>query len=328
MRLMPEPEPPDAPAESVVTVLVALAANVGIALAKLAAALMTGSSAMLAEAFHAGADSGNEVLLLIAQRRGERPADQEHPLGHGREAYFWALIASLAVFVTGSLLAVHRGIEELTDPTEEKSYAFAYVVLAVSLVLESLSLRRAYRQLRDEATELSREFFEHFDLSSDPIARAVFAEDAAAVAGNVIAAIGIGLNQVTGSPIPDGVAAIVIGLVLGYVAVQLAMRNGDYLIGRGAPAQIQKLVRDILAADPDVRAVTDLVVTFLGPRRLWVIARIDLDDALSGAAVKALVRKLEQKLLQESRFIKRIDLVPATVASARPSAAEAASPTP
>ena len=325
---MPEPQPAAAPAESVVTVLVALAANVGIALAKLAAALMTGSSAMLAEAFHAAADSGNEVLLLIAQRRGERPADQEHPLGHGREAYFWALIASLAVFVTGSLLAVHRGIEELTHPTEEKSYAFAYVVLAVSLVLESLSLRRAYRQLRDEANELSREFFEHFELSSDPIARAVFAEDAAAVAGNVIAAVGIGLHQVTGSPIPDGIAAIVIGLVLGYVAVQLAMRNGDYLIGRGAPGQIQKLIRDILAADADVRAVTDLVVTFLGPRRLWVIARIDIDDALGGAGVKALVRRLEQTLLRESRFIKRIDLVPSTVESARPSAAEAPRPIP
>jgi cation diffusion facilitator family transporter len=325
---MPEPQPPAAPAESVVTVLVALAANVGVALAKLGAALMTGSSAMLAETFHAAADSGNEVLLLIAQRRGERPADQEHPLGHGREAYFWALIASLAVFVTGSLLAAHRGIEELTHPMEEKSFGFAYVVLAVSLVLESLSLRRAYRQLRGEATELSREFFEHFDLSSDPIARAIFAEDAAAVAGNVIAAIGIGLHQATGSPIPDGIAAIVIGLVLGYVAVQLAMRNGDYLIGRGAPAQVQRRIRGVLAGEPDVRAVTDLVVTFLGPRRLWVIARVDIDDALSGAAVKALVRKLEQKLLQESRFIKRIDLVPSTVESARAAAGVAARATP
>ena len=310
---MPGQQPPDAPAESVVTVLVALAANVGVALAKLGAALMTGSSAMLAEAFHAAADSGNEVLLLIAQRRGERPADQEHPLGHGREAYFWALIASLAVFVTGSLLAIHQGVEELTHPTEAKSFTFAYLVLAVSLVLESLSLRRAYRQLREEATELSREFFEHFDLSSDPIARAIFAEDAAAVAGNVIAAVGIALHQVTGSSIPDGVAAIVIGLVLGYVAVQLAMRNGDYLIGRGAPAQVQRRIREVLAAEPDVRAVTDLVVTFLGPRRLWIIARIDLDDALDGAGVKTLVRKLELTLLQESRFIKRIDLVPTTV---------------
>jgi cation diffusion facilitator family transporter len=317
MRFMPEPQPPDAPAESVVTVLVALAANVGVALAKLAAALMTGSSAMLAEAFHAAADSGNEVLLLVAQRRGERPADQEHPLGHGREAYFWALIASLAVFVTGSLLAVHRGVEELAHPTAEKSFVFAYVVLAVALVLESLSLRRAYGQLRDEATELSREFFEHFDLSSDPIARAIFAEDAAAVAGNVIAAVGIVLHQVTGSPIPDGVAAIVIGLVLGYVAVQLARRNADYLIGRGAPAQIQKRIREVLGAESGVRAVTDLVVTFLGPRRIWVIARIDIDDELNGAGVKALVRKLEQTLLQESRFIKRIDLVPSTVERAR-----------
>jgi cation diffusion facilitator family transporter len=275
-------------------VLVALAANLGIALAKLLAALATGSSAMLAETFHAVADSGNEVLLLVAQSRSERPADREHPLGHGREAYFWALIASLAVFVTGALLSVRQGIEEMIHPARATSFSIAYVVLFVSLVLESLSLRRAYRQLSKEAAELSREFLEHVELSSDPIARAIFAEDAAAVVGNVIAALGI-------------------GLVLGYVAVQLARRNGDFLIGRGAPEEIRTRVEELIAGQTGVRAVTELLITFLGPRRLWVIARIDFDDELSGAGVKALVGALEQTLTRESRFIARIDLVPATV---------------
>lgn len=308
----PEPQSSPRQAESVLTVVVALAANLGIALAKLVAALVTGSSAMLAETFHAVADSGNELLLLVAQRRSERPADREHPLGHGREAYFWALIASLAVFVTGALLSVRQGIEEVVHGTRTTSFTVAYVVLLVSLVLESLSLRRAYRQLSQEATELSREFIEHIDLSSDPIARAIFAEDAAAVAGNVIAAIGIGLHQLTGSSIPDGVAAIFIGLVLGYVAVELARRNGDFLIGRGAPEDIRARVEQLIADQPGVRAVTELVITFLGPRRLWVIARLDLDDELSGARVKALLKTLEQALFRDSRFIARIDLVPAT----------------
>jgi cation diffusion facilitator family transporter len=296
----------------VLTVVVALAANLGVAIAKLVAAFMSRSSAMLAEACHALADSGNEVLLLVAQRRSERPADEEHPLGHGREAYFWALIASLAVFVTGALLSVRQGVEELLAPTEATSFTLAYVVLLVALVLESLSLRRAYRQLRKEASDLSREFIEHFDLSSDPIARAIFAEDLAAVAGNVIAAIGIALHQFTGSAVPDGVAAVLIGLILGYVAVQLARRNGDFLIGRGAPRTIHERVKNLIAIQPGVLGVTDLVITFLGPRQLWVIARIDIDDELSGAGVKALVRAMERALTDESHFIARIDLVPAS----------------
>jgi cation diffusion facilitator family transporter len=295
----------------VVTVLLALAANLGVAAAKLIAAVLSGSSAMLAEALHAVADSGNELLLLVAQRRSERPADEAHPLGHGREAYFWALIASLAVFVTGALLSVRQGIEELVQGTQASSFTLSYAVLLVSLVLESLSLWRAYRQLRKEARDLSREFLEHYELSSDPISRAIFAEDAAAVIGNVIAAAGIGLHQLTGSPLPDALAAIAIGLVLGYVAVQLARRNGDFLVGRRAPAAIHHRFQQAIAGQPGVRAVTELVVTFLGPHRLWVMARIDIDDALSGGGVKALIRALEHTLVRESRFVERVDLVPA-----------------
>ena len=309
---MPEAQPPPIEAESVRTVVVALAANLGIALAKLVAALLSRSSAMVAEALHALADAGNQVLLLVAQRRSARPPDQRHPMGHGREAYFWALIASLGVFVTGALLSVRQGIDELAHPTKAQSFAVAYAVLLISLVLESLSLRRAYRQLRDEARTLSREFFEHLDLSSDPIARAVFAEDAVAVAGNVIAAAGLALHQLTGSAIPDGLAAVVIGLTLGYVAVQLARRNGDFLIGRQASAPLHSRVQEIIAGQQGVCAVTELLVTFLGPRRLWVVARVDIDDALTGARVKELVRATEEALTKESPFIARVDLVPAT----------------
>jgi cation diffusion facilitator family transporter len=301
-----------AQAESVRTVVVALAANLGIALAKLVAALLSRSSAMLAESFHALADAGNQVLLLVAQQRSAAPPDQKHPMGHGREAYFWALIASLGMFVTGALLSVRQGIEGLLHPRQASSFTVTYAVLLISLVLESLSLRRAYRQLQAEARTLSREFFEHLDLSSDPIARAVFAEDAVAVAGNVIAAAGIALHQLTGSAIPDGIAAISIGLALGYVAFQLAQRNVDFLIGRQASGPIHVRIEDIIESQPGVCAVTELLVTFLGPRRLWVVARIDIDDSLSGARVKELVRSTEDALTRESPFIARVDLVPAS----------------
>jgi len=296
--------------ESATTVAVALAANLAIAAAKLAAAIVSGSSAMLAEAFHAFADSGNEVLLLVAQRQSGRPADEDHPLGHGRAAYFWALIAALGVFVTGALLSIRQGVLELLHPEESTSFTVAYVVLAISLALESISLFRAYQQLRKEARELERDFTEHVRLSSDPIARAVFAEDAAAVAGNVIAGVGIGLRQLTGSPIPDAVAAVLIGAILAYVALELARRNGDFLIGRRAPPEIEAQVRKTILDQPGVTGISELVVTFLGPRQLRVLARVDIDDHLTGADVKALIKRVDDSLCGSSPFIERVDVVP------------------
>src|SRR5436305_1357845 len=135
-------------------VVVALAANLAIAAAKFVAAALTGSPALLAEAFHSLADSGNEVLLRVAQVRGDKPADRDHPFGHGREAYFWGLIAAVAVFVGGGLLSVREGVAELLHPTEATSFAAGYVVLVVALLLDGISLRQAYRQLETEASDL------------------------------------------------------------------------------------------------------------------------------------------------------------------------------
>lgn len=295
--------------ESLRTVVFALAANLGTALAKLAGALLTGSSAMFAEAFHAFADTGNEVLLLIAQRRSGHPADEQHPLGHGRAAYFWALIASLGVFGVGALLSVHQGVEDLMHPEPTSSFRVAYLILAVSFCLDGASLLQARRALRNEARALKRTFFEQLDLSSDPVPRAVFAEDAAALVGNVIALIGIALDHATGSAIPDGIAAIIVGLVLGFVAFQLAARNGDVLIGGQSSAALRSRIGRVIAAQPGIVAVTELLVTFIGPRRAWVVARVAIDEAMTGASVEALGRAVEATLQRESPFIARVDLV-------------------
>ena len=295
--------------ESLRTVVFALAANLGTALAKLAGALLTGSSAMFAEAFHAFADTGNEVLLLIAQRRSGHPPDEQHPLGHGRAAYFWALIASLGVFAVGALLSVHQGVEDLMHPERTSSFRVAYLILAVSFCLDGASLIQARRALTNEARALKRTFFEQLDLSSDPVPRAVFAEDAAALVGNVIALIGIALDQATGSTIPDGIAAIIVGLLLGFVAFQLAARNGDVLIGGQASATLRGRIGQVIAAQPGIVAVTELLVTFIGPRRAWVVARVAIDGAMTGASVEALGRAVEATLQHESPFIARVDLV-------------------
>jgi cation diffusion facilitator family transporter len=295
--------------ESLRTVVLALAANLGTALAKLAGALLTGSSAMFAEAFHAFADTGNEVLLLVAQRRSGHPPDEQHPLGHGRAAYFWALIASLGVFAVGALLSVHQGIEDLMHPERTSSFRVAYLILAVSFCLDGASLIQARRALNNEARALKRTFFEQLDLSSDPVPRAVFAEDAAALVGNVIALIGIALDQATGSTIPDGIAAIIVGLLLGFVAFQLAARNGDVLIGGQASATLRDRIGRVIAAQPGIVAVTELLVTFIGPRRAWVVARVAIDGGMTGSSVEALGRAVEATLQRESPFIARVDLV-------------------
>ncbi len=292
------------------TVMVALAANLGIAAAKLVAALATGSSAMLAEAFHASADTGNQILLLVADRRARRPPDEGHPMGHGREAYFWALLASLGVFFIGALLSLRQGGLQLLHRTPMSSFRVAYVVLAVSFCLDGASLLRAYRQIRNEAKGLGRDFLEHLDLSSDPIARGVFAEDAVAIFGNVIAFAGIVLHQVSGSSIPDAVAALIIGVSLGVVALDLTRRNRDFLVGQEASPAIHGQLQRLIAARPGIVAVNQLLVTFLGPRRLWVVARIAIDGALSGAAMRDLLRATERAIQEQSPVIVRVDLVP------------------
>ena len=295
--------------ESARTVVLALGANLGIALAKAVAALVTRSSALLAEATHAFADSGNEVLLLVAQRRGGRAADARHPLGYGREAYFWALIASVGVFVAGAFFSIREGVEELLHPTEAARFVVAYVVLGVALVLEGLSLLRAYRQLHSEAIALDRDFVEQLMLTSDPTTRAVFGEDAAAVAGNVVALIGVALHQATGSALPDGVAAVVIGVILAVVGFELARRNRDFLIGEQAPAGVRERIRARIEATRGVVTVQELLATFVGPRRLWVLARIDVDDDLAGGEVERLARRLEAAVVDESPYIIRADVV-------------------
>jgi len=297
-------------ADSLLTVAVALVANLATALAKVVAALFTGSSAMWAEAFHAFADSGNEVLLLIAQRRSGRPPDERHPLGHGRAAYFWALIAAMGVFAIGALLSVHQGIDGLVHRQPILSFRIAYLVLFVSFLLDGVSLIQAHRQLKREAQALERTLLEHLDLSSDPVVRAVFAEDAAALVGNLIAFAGIALHQATGSGISDGIAAIMVGILLGFVAFQLAARNGDILIGGQASAAFRGRIGKTIIAQPGIVAVTELVVTFIGPRQAWVVARVAIDEALSGASVEELVRATEDVLRRKSPFIARVDLVP------------------
>ncbi len=294
----PVTDPPEpAGGESLLTVLVAFVANLLIAVAKTVAAMITGSSSLLAEAAHSWADAGNEIFLLVADRRSRRAADESHPLGYGREAYVWSLFAALGLFAAGSAVSVTHGISELFDPSPAEDYLIGYIVLAVAFVLEGVSFLQSVRQARREAGSLQRDLIEHVLITSDPTLRAVFAEDAAALTGLLIAGAGLAAHQVTGSPVPDAIASILIGVLLGVVAIVLINRNRRFLVGEVVDPRVRAAAIASLTAMPEVARVTYLRLDIVGPRRVSVIADVDLtgDDQESRLAVR--LRDLEARLV-------------------------------
>jgi cation diffusion facilitator family transporter len=289
--------------ESLVTVLVAFGVNILIAVAKSAAAVVTGSASLLAEAAHSWADTGNEIFLLIANRRSRRPPDAAHPFGHGREAYVWSLLAAIGLFVAGAAISVAHGIQELIHPEPASDFIVGYVVLAVSFVLEGISFLQSVRQAKPEAESFQRDLIEHVLATSDPTLRAVFAEDSAALVGLVIAAAGLGAHELTGSPVPDAVGSILVGLLLGVVAIILINRNRRYLVGEEADPRVRAAAIQALMDMPEVARVTYLRLEVVGPRMVSVIGDVDLtgDDTESHVAIR--LRALEARISESPAVV-------------------------
>jgi len=282
--------------ESLVTVIVAFGANLLIAVAKSIAAAITGSASLVAEAAHSWADAGNEVFLLVANRRSARPADPQHPFGHGREAYVWSLFAALGLFVAGSAVSITHGVQELINPEPASDYLIGYLVLALSFVLEGISFSQSIRQARPEAASFDRDLIEHVMVTSDPTLRAVFFEDAAALTGLVIAAAGLGLHELTGSPTPDAIGSILVGVLLGVVALVLINLNRRFLVGQEADPRVRAAVIDELLDQPEVARVTYLRLEVVGPRLVSVVGDVDLTGDETESHVAYRLRTLEARI--------------------------------
>ncbi len=282
--------------ESGLTVAVAFVANLVIAIAKTGAALLTGSASMVAEAAHSWADTGNEVFLVMANRRSRRPPEPGHPLGFGREAYVWALFAAMGLFVAGGAVSITHGVQELFAGESGGDYLIGYIVLAVSFLLEGTSFLQSVRQARPEAASMNRDVIEHVVETSDPTLRAVFAEDSAALAGVVIAALGLALHQITGVAAFDALGSILVGVLLGVVAIVLISRNRRFLIGQEADPQVRAATLRALLALPEVDRVTRLRLEVVGPRMITVVGDVDLigDDIEPNVALR--LRGVEAKL--------------------------------
>ncbi|MFE5307760.1 cation diffusion facilitator family transporter [Isoptericola sp. NPDC056605] len=262
--------------ESTVTVIIAFAANAFVAVAKSVAATITGSASMLAEAVHSWADTGNEIFLLVADRRSRRPADREHPLGFGREAYVWSMFAAIGLFAVGAGVSITHGIQELVHPEPASDFGVAYAVLGLAFVLEGFSFLQASRQARAEAKKAEHDVLHHVLVTSDPTLRAVYAEDAAALVGLVVAFGGVLAHQLTGSPVPDAVGSIVVGVVLAVVSLVLVDRNRRFLVGEAARPETRAAVLAHLVTMPQVERVTYLRLEYVGPRSLYLVASVDL----------------------------------------------------
>jgi cation diffusion facilitator family transporter len=286
--------------DSTLTVVVAFVANAAIAIAKTVVAMLTGSASMLAESAHSWADTGNEIFLLIADRRGKRAPDASHPLGYGREAYVWSMFAALGLFTAGAVVSVWNGVSKLFESGgEDTSYLWAYVVLGVSALLEGTSFAQAYRQTRAEARQLDRGVVQHALATSDPTLRAVFAEDSAALAGLAIAALGIFLHQVTGEAAYDAAGSILVGVLLGVVAVVLINRNLKFLSGQESDSTLRDSAIRLVRGLPEVDRVAYMRLEFVGPRQLLLVAAVDLHGDPRESSVAYTLRRLEHQLEKE-----------------------------
>jgi cation diffusion facilitator family transporter len=277
------------------TVIIAGAANLFVAIIKLAAGLLSGSSAMLAEAAHSAADTLNQAFLLTSVHQGARPADPEHPFGYGQERYFWSLLAAFGIFVAGAGFSIFEGIlalgrEESGDPL------IAYIALAAAGVAEGISFLRAYSQMRGEARRDRTGLVEHVQRSPDTTVKAALFEDTAAMIGLVLAAAGLALRQLTGSGVWDAAASMAIGVLLIVVAVRLGLDSRDLLIGRAADPEEQRAIREEIEQTPGVDALIELLTMHLGPDHLLVTARVDFSGDISGDETEDLATKIDRRL--------------------------------
>ncbi|MCU1414405.1 MAG: cation diffusion facilitator family transporter [Microbacteriaceae bacterium] len=293
------------------TVVIALGANLLVALAKTVASILTGSASMVAEAAHSWADFGNEIFLLVADRRSVRERDEPHPLGYGREAYVWSMFAAFGVFTAGAVVSVLHGIQQLTVPERGTDYLVNYLVLVVAFVLEGISFSQAFRTARAGGKRRGQGTAYFALTSSNATLRAVFAEDSAALVGLVLAFAGILLHQLTGLAVFDAAGSIAIGLLLGVVAIVLIDRNRRFLVGEVPDAKLRGEVLTRILSHPDVDRVTFLFMEYVGPARLLIVAAVDFTGNQAESDVAETLRKVEN-VIEEDEHVERAVLTLST----------------
>ena len=291
--------------ESKGVIYAAIFANIAIAVCKFAAAAVTGSSAMLAEAFHSTADSGNELLLLWGIKRSARPPDALHPYGYGKALYFYSLLVAVYIFGVGGGLALHEGISHLKHPEIPTHPGWNYAVLALAAVFDFYSWRISYRELRARK-DPNESTWDEIIGGKDPTVFTVFLEDSAGLLGVLLAFLAIFLGRQFNNPYLDPIASIVIGLVLAVLAVFLGRESGALLVGeRTNRARIASL-KEIICADPAVEQVGDLLTMQLGPEEVLLTVNIQFRRKLTLEQLESAIERIEARIRREQPSVQRI----------------------
>ena len=297
-----------APTTSTRTLVIALLANLGIAVSKFVAAAITGSSAMLTEGVHSVVDSVNQLLLMWGRRAAKRPADRLHPFGYGRELYFWSFVVAVLVFSLGAGVSVYEGIIHIAHPEPAVSPLWAFAVLLIAFVLEGWSTLEAFREFRAAKAGLS--WFQAIRQSKDPPSFIVLLENGAAMAGIVAAAIGLTLALATGDPFYDGAASIVIGLILGLTAFLLAYESKGLLIGEAADPQLVDNLYAMACTIPGVVGVGDVLTVHSSPDQITVMMNVDFDDDIRAGEVEQAVSRIEEEARKRWPQVRRLFVRP------------------
>jgi cation diffusion facilitator family transporter len=290
------------------TLLIAFGANLGIAVAKFAAAAVTGSSAMLTEGVHSVVDSTNQLLLIWGRRQARKPADARHPFGYGRELYFWSFVVAVLVFALGAGVSVYEGVIHIMAPEHAVSPIIAYGVLLVAFLLEGGSTWAAFTEFRAAKGELG--WWEAVRRSKDPPAFIVLLENGAAMAGIVAAAVGLLLSQLTGDPFYDGAASVVIGIILGLTALLLAVESKALLIGEAAEPELVAGLRAAAAGRAGIIAVGDILTVHSAPDQITAMMSVDFDDDIAAREVERIVRDIESEVAARWPEVKRLYIRP------------------
>jgi len=293
-------------------VLGALFANGLISVLKLIAALITGSSGMMAEALHSVADTTNQIFLLLGLRFYKRPASDKHPFGHGKERFFWSFIAAIFIFGVGATYAIYEGIAKLRHPHAPTNLVWAYAVLAISFGLESASITLALYQETKEAHHEGLSFSDYLRESKDPTAKTVLFEDAAALLGIIIAAVGLILTdyEVGGAAGAywDGAASIGIGLILSVVAFALAKTSRALLLGEAANPKVVEAIRRAIEGHPNVERAVELLTMHLAPKQILINASVKLRDHLVTGDIEQTIEEIEERIKRAEPKVEMIFL--------------------
>jgi cation diffusion facilitator family transporter len=272
----------------------ALAGNLGIALTKLAAALFTGSAAMLSEAVHSAVDTGNQGLLLLGLKRASRPATPEHPFGHGLELYFWTFVVSVLIFGLGAVVSITQGIERIRHPEPTHSAWINYIVLGASIVFEGGSWLVAFKEFNAQRGDHS--IWREVRSSKDPTVFTVLFEDTAAMLGLIIAFLGVVLASVLNEPRLDGVASVGVGLVLAVTAAFLAMESHSLLTGESVDRATRDSIRALAAGEAAVDGVNQLLTMHFGPKDVLVALSLDFSNDVRADEVERTVTTIESRI--------------------------------